>query len=104
MHKTSGSGDRKKRSISFLTASAEVILVTLARPPRRGRIARRDLGRAQRHQMAALVGIAAHLRAIFAAHVPLQFVDWRRFRPTHDIKRDRLVSIATEAPDREIAV
>src|SRR6476619_83395 len=28
----------------------------LARPPRRGRIARRDLGRAQRHQMAALVG------------------------------------------------
>ena len=54
--------------------------------------------------MAALVGIAAHLRAIFAAHVPLQFVDWRRFRPTHDIKRDRLVSIATEAPDREIAV
>jgi len=54
--------------------------------------------------MAALVGIAAHLGAIFAAHVPLQLVDWRRLGPAHDVQRDRLMRVATEAPDLKIPV
>ena len=41
----------------------------LTRPPRRGRVARRNLRRSQCDQMAALVGIAPNLRAIPASHV-----------------------------------
>jgi len=54
--------------------------------------------------MAALVRIASDLGAILAAHVALQFVDWPRLGPAHGIKCDRLVSIATEAADFEIAI
>jgi hypothetical protein len=54
--------------------------------------------------MAALIRIAADLRAVLATHVALELVDRSGLRPTHDIKRDRLVSIATEAADFEIAI
>jgi hypothetical protein len=55
--------------------------------------------------MAPLVRIASHLRAIFAAHVAFEFVDRRRrLRTPHDVERDRLVRVATEASDFEIAV
>ena len=49
--------------------------------------------------MAALVGIAPDLRAVLAAHVALQFVDWCCLRPAHDIQGDGLVRIAAEAAD-----
>ena len=42
------------------------------------------------------------LRAVLAAHVALQFVDWCCLRPAHDIQGDGLVRIAAEAPDFEI--
>jgi hypothetical protein len=35
--------------------------------------------------MAALVRIAANIRAVFAAHVTFQLVDGRRLRSEHDI-------------------
>jgi hypothetical protein len=54
--------------------------------------------------MAALVRVAANLRAVLAAHVAFQFVDWGRLRPAHDVQRDRLVGIATEAPDLKISI
>src|SRR5262249_53882999 len=67
-------------------------------------IAGRDLLEAQRDEMAALIRIAAQLRAILATHVALQFVDWRRLRPPDDVECDRLTRIATEAADFEIAI
>src|SRR4030088_1092986 len=60
--------------------------------------------RPQRHQVAALIRVAPDLRAILASHVTLQFVDRCRLRPTDNIQRHRLVRIAAEAPDFEIAV
>jgi hypothetical protein len=44
----------------------------------------------------------SHCRAILAAHVPFQFVDRRALRPTHDIQRHGLVSVAAKASDFEI--
>ena len=76
---------------------------TFARPPRRGRIARRDLGGAQRDQMAALVGIAPDYGALAAAHVALQFMDRRRLRSAHDVEGNRLVRVAAKAFHIEIA-
>jgi hypothetical protein len=54
--------------------------------------------------MAALVRIAAHLRAILAAHVTFQFVDGGGLRSPHNVERHGLVRVATEASDFEIAV
>ena len=54
--------------------------------------------------MAALIGIAANLRAILAAQVSLQFVDRRRFRPRNDVQRHGLVGVAAEAADLEVEI
>ena len=56
------------------------------------------------NEIAALIGIAAQLRAILAAHAALQFVDWRHLRLPNDVECDRLMCIAAEAADAEIAV
>ena len=57
----------------------------LAGPPRGRRIAGSNLGRPERHEVAALVGIAAKLRTVLAAHVTFQFVDRRRLGPSDNI-------------------
>src|SRR5213595_2508148 len=75
----------------------------LARPPRRGRIARRDLGRAQCHHMAALEGIALDFGALAAAHVAFEFMDRRCLRSPHDVEGYGLVRVAAKATDFEIA-
>jgi hypothetical protein len=54
--------------------------------------------------MVALVGIAANLRAILAAHVTFQFVDGRCLRPANNVERHRLMGTAAEAADLKIAV
>jgi len=54
--------------------------------------------------MAALVGIASNLRAVLAAHVPLQFVDWRCLWPADDVQRYCLVGIAAEAADLKVEI
>jgi hypothetical protein len=54
--------------------------------------------------MAALEGIAAHLRTVPAPHVALQLVNRRRLWPSHDVERDRLMRVAAEAADFEIEV
>ena len=71
----------------------------LPRPPIRRRIACRNLGPPERDQMAALVGIAPHQRAVLAPHVPLQLVDRRRLGPPHDVEGDALMGVAAEAAD-----
>ncbi len=43
-------------------------------------------------------------RIVLATHVSFQFVDRHRLRPAHDVQRDRLVSVITEAPDLKIPV
>lgn len=54
--------------------------------------------------MAPLERIAAHLRTVLAAHVPLKLVDRCRLRPPHDIEGDRLMGVATETAHFEIKV
>jgi hypothetical protein len=54
--------------------------------------------------MAALVRIAAHLGAVFAAHVAFQFMNWRGLWSPHDAQRYGLVGVAAETADFEIAV
>jgi hypothetical protein len=54
--------------------------------------------------MTALVGVAADLRAVFAAHVPFQLVDRCGFRPADDIQRHGLVGVATEASDFKVEI
>jgi hypothetical protein len=54
--------------------------------------------------MAALVGIAANLRAIAAAHVAFQFMDRRCLRAPHDVRGDGLVRVAAKTTDFEVAV
>src|ERR1700736_3555843 len=78
--------------------------LSLPRPPRGWRMARRNLGGAQRHEMAPLVRIAAPLRAVLAAHVAFQLMDWRRLWPPHDVERDCLMCVAAEAFHFEIEV
>jgi hypothetical protein len=86
------------------TAHDHALSSPLARPPCRWRIARRDFGRAQRHQMAALVRIAANFQAVLAPHVAFQLMDRRRLRSPHDVERNGLIGVATEATNFEIAV
>ena len=75
--------------------------LSLPRPPRRWRIARRYLRRTQRDEMAALERIAANLRTVPASHVALQLVDRRGLRPPHDVKRDGLMRVAAEAAQEQ---
>jgi hypothetical protein len=86
--------DRLKLAIQ---SRLRTTLLSLPRPPIRRRIACRNLGPPERHQIAPLVWIPAHLRAILAAHVPLQLIDRCRLRPPHDVERDGLMGIAAEA-------
>src|SRR5271166_2357289 len=79
-------------------------LSALSRPPVRRRIARRNLGTPKRHQVAALVRIAANLRAVLAPHVALQLVDRRCLRSPHDVEGNGLVRVAAKATDLKIEV
>jgi hypothetical protein len=54
--------------------------------------------------MTPLVGVAANLRAILAAHVPLQFVDRRRLWPADNIQRYRLVGVAAKAANLKVKI
>jgi hypothetical protein len=55
-------------------------------------------------RVTSLKWVSTNLRAILAAHVALQFVDERRFRPTHDIERDGLVRPAPQTFDFKIKI
>jgi hypothetical protein len=54
--------------------------------------------------MAALVGIAANVRAVLVSHVALQFMDRCGLWPSYDVERDGLMRVAAEAADFEIEV
>src|SRR6476661_2432943 len=54
--------------------------------------------------MAAIVGIAAHLRAVPTPHVWLKFVDRRGLRSPDVVQGNSLVRVAAKASDFEIAV
>jgi hypothetical protein len=77
---------------------------SLSRPPCRPRIAGGYFRWPQRDQVAALVRIAPHLRAVLTTHIALQFVNWSRLWPANDIQRDRLMGIAAEAANLKIEV
>jgi hypothetical protein len=70
-----------------------------SRPPRRSRIAGGDLGRPQRDEVAALVRISPHLRAVAAAHVAFEFMDRRCLRSPHDVEGNGLVGVAAKVAD-----
>ena len=53
--------------------------------------------------MAALERIAAHLGAVFAAHVAFQFMNRRGLWSPHDVQRYGLVGVAAKAADFEIS-
>ena len=88
----------------LLVRNTAIDLLSLPPPPCRWRITRRNRRPPQRHQMAPLVRIAGHLRAVLAAHVALKLMDRRRLRAPNDVQGDRLVGIAAEAPDFKIKV
>src|SRR3974390_661695 len=67
----------------------------------RRRITRRNLRSPECHQMAPLVRIAAHLRAILAAHVAFKPMDRRGFRTPPDIECDGPTGVAAKAADFE---
>ena len=54
--------------------------------------------------MAPLVRPPLKPRAILAAHVALQFMDWRGLRSAHDVQRHRLMRVAAKAFHFEIEV
>jgi len=54
--------------------------------------------------MTALIGITPNLRAVLAAHVPLQFVDGRHLRPADDVQGHRLVGVAAKAADLKVEI
>jgi hypothetical protein len=54
--------------------------------------------------MAAFVRIAAHLRAVLAAHVAFQFVDRRGLRSPHGVEGDGLMRVTAKAAHFEIDV
>ena len=53
--------------------------------------------------MAALVGIGTDQRAVLAAQVALKLMDRRCLRSSHDVERNGLIGVATEATDFQIA-
>jgi hypothetical protein len=73
------------------------------RPPRRGRIARRDLGGPQRDQMAPLIGIAPNFGALAATHIAFEFMDRRCLRSPHDVEGNGLMRVAAKPFHFEIA-
>ena len=72
-------------------------------PTRPARIARRDLGGAQRDQMAPLVGIAPNFGALAATHIAFEFMDRRCLRSPHDVEGNGLMRVAAKAFHFEIA-
>jgi len=54
--------------------------------------------------MAPLVRVAANLRAVLAAHVAFQLMDWRGLPTAHNVELNGLVGVTAKAPDFEIAV
>lgn len=54
--------------------------------------------------MAALVWIAANLRAVLAAHVAFEFMDRRCLRSPHDVEGHGLMRLAAEAADFKIKI
>ncbi len=54
--------------------------------------------------MTTLVGVTTDLRALFAAHIPLEFVNWRRLRPADDRERYRLMGVAAKAAHFQIGI
>lgn len=77
-------------------------MLPFTRPPCRRRQIGGYLGRPQRHQMAALVGISTDLRTVPAAHIAFQLVNRRCFRPADDVQRHGLMGVAAKAFDFEI--
>src|SRR6476619_404757 len=77
---------------------------SLSRPPRRRRITRRYLARAQRNQVATLVWIAPHLRTVLASHIALKLMDWRRLRSADDVERDGRMRVAVKTAHFKRAV
>jgi hypothetical protein len=73
----------------------------LAQPPDRRRVTGRKLGCPQCHEVASLVGVAANLGAILAAHITLKLVD---LRPALDVQGNGLVRDAAGAFDFEIRI
>jgi hypothetical protein len=60
------------------------------------------LVRPQRDEVAALVGIAALLRAQLATHVAFELMDRRGLSTPDDVERDCLMGAAAEALDLEV--
>jgi hypothetical protein len=56
------------------------------------------------HVEAERYSIAANLRAILAAHIPLQLVYGSRLRPADDVQSPRLMGVAAEAADLEVEI
>jgi hypothetical protein len=54
--------------------------------------------------MAPLERIAPNLRAVFASHIALQFVDGRRLRPAHDVQGHCLMCLAPQAADLKMEI
>jgi hypothetical protein len=52
----------------------------------------------------ALIGIAANLRTVLAAHVPFQFVNGRCLWSADDVQRHGLMSVTAEAADLKIEI
>lgn len=91
--------------VSVLYAASDPRGIPIALPATRWtEVARGDLGRPQRHGVAALERITPDLRAVLAAHVAFQLVDWRRLRPPDDIQRNGLVSVAAKASDFQVSI
>jgi hypothetical protein len=73
---------------------------SFSRPPSRWWITRGNLPLPQGHQVAPLVRIASHLRAVLTAHVPLKLVDRCCLRSADYIERNGPVRVASEAAHR----
>ena len=72
-----GSKQHLAKSRRLLAASLSIAIAMVAGIPGLAVVFRRDLAASQPYQMAALIGIAALLRARLAAHALLQLPDWR---------------------------
>jgi len=83
---------------------ARLSILALSGPPGRRRVARRDLCRSKRYEVAAFVRIALQPRAVAAPHVALELVNRHRLGAPDDVERDRLVGIAANATNLEINV
>lgn len=98
--------DAKERGYRGLVRGDRIKIArsALAGPPGRRRITRCDLGRPQSYEVAALKWITTDLRAVFAAHVALEFMDGRCLRPADDVQRNSLMRIAAKTTNLEVEV